>query len=397
MEDAKRKIVQKIDSLRPLLIEVNNAIFNNPELCYNEHYALDYLTSRLNQFGFVTEKGYKGVETAYRASPTKENSSPQIALISEYDALANIGHACGHSLIAAASTVAAVALKEATPEIANNFTVIGTPAEEGGGGKVKMASNGAFNQIDAAIMIHPSNKTRVTARMYAITDIKFTFLGKASHAAAFADQGINALDGAVGFYNMVAMLRQQIVDSARVHGVFEEGQGAPNIIPEKAIMRFYVRALDKLYFEELVTKIINCAEGAAKASGCRLEVERMGYTYDPFTPNYTIGRLFKNNMDKINLKANDQFSETDEIGSSDIGNLSNIVPTLHPEFAIGDRDAINHSRKFLDAVVSEEGIHMAVEMTKAMAMTVYDLATDKVSMNSAKEEFSQGAKVVAGK
>ncbi|MDH4185151.1 MAG: peptidase dimerization domain-containing protein, partial [Nitrospinota bacterium] len=178
-------------------------------------------------------------------------------------------------------------------------------------------------------------------------------------------------------------------EEARVHGIFIHGGDAPNIIPEKVVMHFYIRALDREYFKEVIVKVRQCAQGAAKSAGCRVAVKQRGYSYDPFYPSRPMGRAFLDNLSLVGMK-DDGFTETEEIGSSDIGNLSQVVPTLHPEYAVGGRDDINHSRKFLDAVMSKKGAQMALAMTKAMAMTVYDLLTDPALMAETKQAFKAG-------
>jgi metal-dependent amidase/aminoacylase/carboxypeptidase family protein len=227
--------------------------------------------------------------------------------------------------------------------------------------------------------------------MYAVTDIEFTFTGRAAHAAAFPDQGVNALDAGVGFYNAVSAMRQQIKDEARVHGIFTYGGEAPNIIPEKTVMRYYVRALSVSYFDKLKEKVIACARGAAKSAGCSVKIKTRGRVYLPFYPNYPMADAFRQNMGVIGA-TEEQFSETEEIGSSDIGNLSQTLPALHPEYAIGGREDINHSRNFLKAVMSKKGATAMRVMTKSMAMTVYDLLTDTDLMTKVKADFSRAKK-----
>ncbi len=382
----KRKIAKAVDGLKADLTSINKAIFDRPELCYEETFATSLVTDYLKSKGFAVKQNVADLETAFMATHKNDSSGPKVAILAEYDALPEIGHACGHSMIAAAACVAAAALAQAVPDHPGSLLVIGSPAEEGGGGKVNMIERGAYPRVDAALMIHPSNKTRVVARMYAISDMEFTFIGKAAHAAAFPDQGINALDAAVLFYNAVSALRQQTRDEARIHGVFTHGGDAPNIIPEKVVMRFFVRALSSAYFRELIEKVKNCARGAAKSAGCKVKIKKMGHEYEPFYPSYPMGEAFRENM-KLSGVEEESFGEAEEIGSSDIGNLSRVIPTLHPEFAVGGREDINHSRNFLKAVMSKKGADMMLGMTKAMAMTAYDLMTDPKLMAFVKEEF----------
>ncbi len=387
MNNTKTKITKAVDQLDGELTRISNELFNHPELCYEEKFAVKLLTDTLAESGFSIRRNVAGLPTAFIAEKHGNRKGPKIAIIAEYDALPTIGHACGHNMIGASSVVCAMAIAKACGDnFPGTIAVIGTPAEEGGGGKVKMIKKGIFKPYSAAIMVHPSNKTRVICRMYAITDIEFTFIGKAAHAAAFPHDGINALDAGVLFYNAVSALRQQLKDEARVHGIFTNGGSAPNIIPEQVVMRFYVRSLYVDYFEQVQKKIIDCARGSAKATGCKVKIKHMGHTYLPLYPNRSIGEAFLSNMESIGIK-DDGFSATEEIGSSDIGNLSQELPTLHPEYAVGGRDDINHSRNFLSAVTGKKGHKAMAGMTRAMAMTVYDLLTDKALLDRTKKDF----------
>ncbi|HJM82292.1 MAG TPA: M20 family metallopeptidase [Nitrospinota bacterium] len=389
LKNAKTKLAKEIDNLSDEMREIANSIFDNPETCYTENFAASLLTSKLKERGFAVESPYLGLSTAFIAKNAKIiKSKPIIAILAEYDALPGIGHACGHNLIAASAFGAAVALKNVLHPELGNVVTIGTPAEEGGGGKIKMIRRGAFSDIDAAIMIHPSNKTRIISRMYAITELKFTFIGKAAHAAAFPEQGINALDAGVLCYNSISSLRQQIRGNSRVHGIFTYGGDAPNIIPDRIEMHYFVRDLDKKHSEELLKRIKQCAKGAAKATGCKVKIKTCGNSYDPFYPSYPMGEAFADNLAILGI-ADGGFSETTEIGSSDIGNLSQVVPTLHPEYAVGDKEDINHSRNFLAAVKTQSGHKAMLEMTKAMAMTVYDLLTNHALLKRTKDNFNQ--------
>ncbi len=384
----KKKIAKAVDALAERIVAVNKSIFDNPETCYKELRATELLTGELRSEAFHIITPYAGLKTAFKAVSRGKGAKPKVALIAEYDALPEIGHACGHSMIAASAFGAAAAIKRAAGFHPGELMVIGTPAEEGGGGKIKMIKRKAFDGVDAALMAHPSNKTRVISRMYAISALEFTFLGKAAHAAAFPDRGVNALDAGVLFYNAVSAMRQQIRGEARIHGIFSHGGDAPNIIPERVVMNFYVRSLDRDYFKTLKKKVVEAARGAAKAAGCRVRVRRCGHTYDPFYPSYPIGEAFRKNMKLCGI-TDEGFGETEEIGSSDIGNLSMVTPTLHPEYAIGKRTDINHSRDFLKAVMSRKGINAMLGMTKAVAMTAYDLLTEKKLMSEAQAQFER--------
>lgn len=387
----KKKICAAVDELAGRIVALNKAIFDNPEICYEEREAVKRITAELRSESFKITAPFAGVKTAFKAASRGKTAKPKIALIAEYDALPQIGHACGHSMIAASAFGAAAAIKRVAGDHPGELTVIGTPAEEGGGGKIKMIKNRGFDGIDAALMAHPSNKTRVIARMYAISHLEFTFLGKAAHAAAFPEQGVNALDAGVLFYNGISAMRQQLSGEARIHGIFTRGGDAPNIIPEIVVMDFYIRALNREYFKTVLKKAAECARGAAKAAGCKVKIRKIGHTYDPFYPSYPIGKAFKANMKTLGI-VEDRFGETEEIGSSDIGALSQVTPTLHPEYAVGKKTDINHSRDFLDAVMSPKGTGAMLLMTKALAMTAFDLLTDGKLLSEARDMFKRQRK-----
>jgi len=387
-KSAAQEIIRQVDILAGRIGAVNKSIFDKPETCYQEAFACGLLRKELAAEGFSVKAPVAGLDTAFVAVHKGSGKGPTVALLAEYDALPGIGHACGHSLIAATAFGAATAIRRAAPRHPGTLMVIGTPAEEGGGGKVKMIAKGAFKGVDAAIMIHPSNKTRVIARMFAVTELTFTFTGKAAHAAAFPYKGVNALDAGVLFYNAVSALRQQLKEEARVHGIFTHGGDAPNIIPERVVMHFYVRALDRGYFRRVIEQVTQCAQGAAAAAGCKVKIEQRGHTYEPFYPNRAMGRMFLEHMGAVGIK-DDGFAEAEEIGSSDIGNLSQELPTLHPEYAAGGKEDINHSRAFLKAVMSKKAAQNALAMTKAMALTVHSLLTEPELMARVKREFAE--------
>lgn len=382
----KEILVKEVDRLKPEIIKISRLIHSKPELAYKEFFASDALTSFLEGYDFKVEKGIGGLPTAFMASASGRKKAPSVAFIAEYDALPKLGHACGHNMIGAISAGAAAALKKSALDRAGKIIVIGTPAEEGGGGKIKLIEKGAFKGIDMAIMAHPSNKTRAVGRMLAVVDITFTFIGKSSHASSFPYQGINALDGVILTYNNINAMRQQLKEDVRIHGIITEGGQAPNIIPDRASAKFYVRSLDMKYFKEVLEKVKNCAKGAAKATGCRLRIDTGKFAYHPFKTNYTLSGIFRENMKSVGLKE-DSIGEKEGMGSSDIGNLSQVMPTIHPEFAIGKTNVVNHSPEFAMAAVSKFGTEMMIKITKAAAMTALDVFCHPEKVKEIKKEF----------
>lgn len=386
MTKDKESIIKFIDSIKPALSDIALDIHKHPEMPFQEHRSMEILTSFLAENGFSIEKGLAGLPTSFIATSPNYTGKPVIALLAEYDALPELGHACGHNLIGPASIGAAVAIHHLNFPLEGQLLVIGTPAEEGGGGKITMLNHGIFDNVDTSMMIHPSNQTRCVSFMLALKEIKFTFHGKSAHAAAFPYEGINALDAAIQTFNNINALRQQLRDDARVHGIISEGGTAPNIIPDKASAIFYIRASDISYFEKTVERVNKCAEGAATSTGCTLTKEEKDLIYSPFKPNYYLADLFRKNLTLMGVQDNPTNKEGGK-GSSDIGNLSQIMPTIHIDIEICDLKTVAHSPEFARAAGSEHGIEGMITGAKCLAATVYDLFSSNDNMKAIKQEF----------
>lgn len=384
---SKALILKEVDKLSADIKSIAKKLYDRPELGYKESYAAELLTSLLSDNGFKVTREAGGLKTAFTASFPSPRKKPVIALIAEYDALPKIGHACGHNMIAAISVGAALALSKTPIAQMGKIMVIGTPAEEGGGGKIKMIDEGLFKGIDAAMMAHPSSHTRVIARMLAVVELSFKFKGKSSHAAASPDKGINALDAVISTFNNINALRQQTRDDARIHGIITEGGVAPNIIPDSTEAKFFVRSTDIAYTAELVERVKQCAKGAAMATGCRLTIKKGHPSYAPFTPNYRLGEVFRNNLNSLGIKEN-LTAEREGIGSSDIGNVSQIIPTIHPDFAIGNGKVVNHSPRFTGATVSKASLDRLIDITKTIALTAADVIDSPKLLKEIKTEFN---------
>jgi amidohydrolase len=261
----KDEISTRIDALRPDLERIGRDIHANPEIAYEEHKAVGWLAELLKKQGFSVELGVANTETAFVAS-RRNGTGPTVAFLSEYDALRGLGHGCGHNLIATASAGAGIALADALDRLPGRVLVIGTPAEEGGGGKIRLIRAGIFQEVDAAMMFHPDTRTQVLHWALAVTHMHFEFIGRAAHASGDPEKGINALDAFVLAYNGISLLRQQVKEGARLHGFLKEGGTAPNIIPERTSGEFLVRARDEAYMQELVQKVKNIFQAAALAT-----------------------------------------------------------------------------------------------------------------------------------
>ncbi len=383
----KDKACSYIDKISNQLIEISDEIHRNPELALKEVIAAKLLADELKKAGFEVEHGVAGMDTAIVAVHPEQSKGPTIAILAEYDALPEIGHACGHNLIGAAALGASLALGSMKKDLPGKLVFMGTPAEEDIGGKITMVEAGLFKDIDAAMMFHPSAGYTMTGRKgLALTEVKIEFYGKSSHASGSPEKGINALDAVIQTFNGINALRQHIKSDARIHGVITHGGVKPNIVPEFASADFYVRALTDEYRDELVKKLESCAEGAASATGATLKYEVGSPSYQSRLMNETMGDAFEKNLIALGEPIV-PLPEGSGAGSSDIGNVSQVVPAIHPYISICDNSIAGHSQEFTKASASKQGHAGMLTAAKALAMTAIDLFTDSDKMTQVKEEF----------
>ena len=378
----KSDAVKKVDSQRTKLVALSHRIHDNPETGFNEVKAAKWLSVYLETNGFEVECGICDLPTAFRA--TYGSGNPAIALMAEYDALPQIGHACGHNIICTAAVGAAVAAKPAVDQCGGTIVVIGTPAEEIYGGKSIMAERGAFKYIDIAMIVHPSTSNLASTRALACISLEVEFIGKAAHAAALPQEGINALEAMILSFNGINSLRQHISEQARIHGIITKGGDAPNVVPAYTAGSFLVRAIDDVYLEELKGKVLNCFKAASLATGAKLKFRWKDY-YAPLTINQTLSQAFANNM-RI-LEREPQPLPEGGFGSSDVGNVSRVVPTIHPEVAIAPHSISLHSAEFAAAAVSAEGDRGLIDGAKALTMTAVDLLANPKTVAAIRKEF----------
>jgi amidohydrolase len=376
-----------VDTQRALLCELATKIHDNPELGFHEEQAVSWLTECLEEAGFTVQRGIKGVPTAFRADYGE--GSPVIGLIAEYDALPGVGHACGHNLSCSMSVGAALALRQVVDEAGGRVSVIGTPAEELFGGKVKMARQGAFDDLDAAMMVHSATVNCATTYALACQNLDVEFFGRSAHAAARPEEGINALEAMLLSFAGINSLRQHIKSSARVHGIITDGGQSPNIVPDHSAGKFLVRAEKDDYLDELKERVLECFKGAAAATGARLQYEWDDLRYTPMRNNLTIARLFAANMQKVG-RAVQMVDSAGAFGSTDMGNVSQIVPSIHATVAIAPAGVLLHSPEFAEAAVSETAFDGMCDAAKTLAMTAIDLLATPETMAEAKEEFGAG-------
>jgi len=386
IENLKASVIGMIDAHRHLLSELSLKIHSNPELGFQEAKASAWLTQYLEENGFSIERGIYKLPTAFRGSYGR--GKPAIAILAEYDALPKLGHACGHNLIAASAVGAGVASKPAIDQFGGSILVVGTPAEELYGGKAIMADRGAFDNVDIAMMVHPGTRDTATAPSLACVTLEVDFFGKAAHAAARPAAGINALEAMLLSFAAINSLRQHIKNKARIHGIITDGGEAANIVPAHSAGSFIVRAEDDAYLNELKQKVLNCFIGAATATGARLEYRWGDISYATMRNNLILAKLFRQNMESLRRKM--QLYDPDKgMGSTDMGNVSQLVPSIHPSVAIAPVEVVTHSPEFASAAASEAGIQGLLDAAKALALTVTDLVANPGIVAKIKEEFQQ--------
>lgn len=381
----KDQLGSRLDALRPELERIGRDIYANPEIGYQERKAVGWLSEFLTKQGFAVEVGVADTPTAFVAS-RRTGSGPTIAFLAEYDALRGLGHGCGHNLIAMASTGAGVAVAELLDRFPGRVQVIGTPAEEGGGGKIRLIRGGIFQEVDAAMMFHPDSRTQVLHWALAVTHMHFEFTGRAAHASGDPEQGINALDAFVQAYSAISMLRQHIRDGSRLHGFLIEGGTAPNIVPERTRGEFLVRARDEAYMQELVQKVKNIFQAAALATGCSVKLTFDEEPYSDMRNNGVLAGLFEENLQRLGIDPVEGVP-WEHAGSTDMGNVSHVVPAIHPTLAIAPAEVPGHSQAFLEASGSLRGYQAMVDAAKALAMTGADLLANHQLAEQAKAEF----------
>ncbi|MGI6147903.1 MAG: M20 family metallopeptidase [Firmicutes bacterium] len=384
--NSKAQVIAAVEKHAPQIMELAKQIGEHPELGFKEYQAAEWLCGALTAAGFEVHRGVAGMDTAFRAELGE--GEPQIALLCEYDALPEIGHACGHNLIGTASVGAAVALAEFMGQLQGKLVVLGAPAEETGGGKVKLVEAGLFQSIDAAMMFHPSSKNLLMSTSNALDAYEFVFHGKAAHAAASPEEGINALDGVIQLFNGINALREHLKDDVRIHGIISEGGTAANIVPERAAARFYFRASTRAYLDEVAAKIFKIAEGAALMTGTTVQWDKYELSNDNFVPNRALAQAFGANLELLGVT--DVHEYKDGRGSSDMGNVSHVVPAIHPYLSVGEK-LVSHTPEFAAACLSPKGMETAVLAAKALALTAYDLLTDGELLSKVKAEHGQAS------
>jgi amidohydrolase len=386
----KEHLKKYLDSIQRSLWEISDSIYHHPELGDEEFESMEKLVGFLEEHKFTVEKGIVGRPTAFKAVYDSKKAGPTIAYLSEYDALPQIGHGCGHNLIGTMSAGAGVLLSKVIDEIGGRVVVLGTPAEETNGAKVPMAEQGIFQDIDAAMILHPADESYESGDSLAMDAIQFDFRGRTSHAAASPEKGINALDAVIQLFNGISALRQHVTSDVRIHGIIKEGGVAANIVPDKAVAQFYVRAKDRGYLNEVVYKVKNIAKGAALMTGAEVHIDNYELSYDDMVTNQTLSNLFTRNLLTTGVK--EIKKAKDSYGSIDMGNVSHVVPAIHPYIGLDSPGLIAHTRDFANLTITDNSHKILSKGALALAATGYDLITNKEEFEKMKNEFRQKVK-----
>ncbi len=391
LEELKQAVCEAVDALSEQLLGISHEIHSHPELAFEEHRACALLVETLREAGLDVKPGAYGLETAFATEfeGAADGASSCVALLAEYDALPEIGHSCGHNIIATASLGAGLALHQLAGRLPGRVRILGTPAEERGGGKELMARQGALDGVDAAMMVHPAGVNLIDMPSIAVSELEVRYRGQAAHASAMPERGRNALDALVLAYQAIAALRQHIGPSERIHGIITDGGQAPNIVPENAAGRFYVRARNAAELAPLKERVAGCFRAGAEATGTSLELCWAEVDYEPVRFNEPLAASFRANAERLGRQFVPQELVSSRFaGSTDMGNVSQRVPSIHPMIAASPPHCTIHNVEFARYAGSEQGDAAALDGAKALAMTALDFLCDADLRERARNIFT---------
>ena len=384
--EAKARLAAAVDAARDEIIELSHRIHAHPEPAFEEQLAAQWVAEAIARHGYSVERPAGRLSTAVRGrlAGGRGPDGPRIGILAEYDALPGLGHGCGHNSMAASGVGAAIALARLAPEIAGEIVFLGTPAEERGSGKQFMLDDGLFDGIDAALLFHPSDVNSATTALLASVDVEVTFKGVQAHAAADPWMGKNALDALILLFQSIGLWRQQLRPSARVHGIVVEGGTAANIIPDRAVARFMVRSDEQADFERMKQRFARLVEAAGLAADCAADAVFSGGS-DTMKDNVTLRARWLANAAAYGV--DDKPFDYTRMGSSDMGNVSHRLPTIHPQLAICEEGVPAHSTDFRDAAATPRADETTLLAATLVAQTAYDLFADPGLVAAAWREF----------
>lgn len=388
----KEQLRHHLSQIESKLWEMSDYLYHHPELGDQEYQSMKLLTDFLTSHGFAVEKGIVGRPTAFKAVYDSGKPGPAVAFLCEYDALPGVGHGCGHNMIGTMSAGAGVLLSKIIGETGGRVVVLGTPAEETNGAKVAMAEQGIFNGIDAAMIVHPADESYESGESLAMDAIQFDFRGKSAHAASNPEDGINALDAAIQLFNGVNALRQHVTSDVRIHGIIKEGGIAANIVPDKAVAQFYVRAKARAVLNEVVEKVKRIAQGAAIMTGAAVQISNYELSYDNMITNKTLSNMFTENL--LQTKVKKVNPPKTSYGSIDMGNVSHVVPAIHPYIGLDAPGLVAHTKAFADMTITDNAHQILSSGALALAMTGFDLLKNGEFLEKVKGEFAETVKKI---
>ena len=381
--DLKARVAECVDARAGAVDELALRIHERPELAFEERFASSALADHLAREGATVTRGAGGLETAFAAEIG--SGAPVVAILGEYDALPGLGHACGHNLIGTAASLAFLALRDVAPELRGRLRIVGCPAEERGNGKVKLIRAGVFSDVNAALMFHPGDRDELDPLMLAMVTLDIEFIGKAAHAAAEPHEGRNALDAVMLAWTALSALRLTVRSDSRFHGIITDGGKAANIIPDRAAATFMVRSPDNTYLHDLRRRVLACFEGAATATGCELHAT-WSDVCEMVSTNRPLAETFAANAKTLGREMKPR-RHGDTHGSTDMGNVTSIMPGIHPFLSITDGPVPGHSTEFAAAARTPQALETMHVAAKALAMTAIDVLRDDKLRVRAKEAF----------
>jgi len=386
LDALKERLRTEVEARAAALVEASHQIHEHPETNFEEHFAHGVLADLVEADGLTVERGAFGLDTAFvaRAGAT----GPTIAVLCEYDALPGIGHACGHNIIATAGLGAGLAAAALAEEAGGRVVLLGTPAEEGGGGKILMARQGAFDGVDAAMMVHPAGDDLARMDVIAVQELTATYAGEAAHAAAFPHKGRNALDAAVLGYLNVAALRQHTLPDERIHGIFLEAGDKPNIVPARAVTEWMVRSRSIATLAPLKERVAACLEAGAAAAGCEIDIAWKPVVYADMLDNEAMIGCYVANVGTLGRVVAEPGGGASVVGSTDMGNVSYLVPSIHPMIAAAPSGLPIHTPDFATHARSPQGDRAVIDGAVAMAWTVADLWLGDGVLDAVQVEFA---------
>ncbi len=387
--DLRREVIAHLDLTADRLITLSRDLHAHPEYAYAEHESVRRILGVLRSYpGIVIEEGTAGLPTAFRAWAGRP-AEPAVGIICEYDAVPGLGHGCGHNLIAASAVGVLLALEPLADRLPGRVVVIGSPAEEGGGGKILMAQRGAYDGLAAVLQTHPCDRHRQSGPTIGMAGLKIGFHGRAAHAGSASDRGINALDAVIQLFNAVNAFRQQMRDGARIHGVITHGGTLPNTIPDYTAAEIWVRAADEAYLAELLERVEACAQGAAVQTGCRVAVDRPPLSHYPAMKlNRTLSHLLAETLRSLGEDV-EGLPPGFEGYANDVGAVSRVAPAALLNYKIGPVELAEHSTAFMEAAASDDGYRGMLLAARTMALTALDLLLDVDKREQVRREFEQ--------